>query len=119
MHAYRDKTESATHARVERAHPLFVDAYRDLGAQTAPFDKSGGKVGTHFLKWLQEELESLSSIVTGLMSYVSLVSCEGAVNALAHEGCRHFEAFNQSNEDFDVGVFQVKDDVLKRVAGVH
>jgi hypothetical protein len=50
------------------------------------------------------------------MSYVSLVSCEGAVNALAHEGRRPFEAFYQSNEDFDAGVFQVKDDVLKRVA---
>jgi hypothetical protein len=68
---------------VDRAHTLFVDKYRDLGAQTAPFDKSGGEVGTRFLGWLQEELESLPSIVTGPMSYVSLVSCEGAANALA------------------------------------
>jgi hypothetical protein len=37
---------------------LFVDAYRDLGAQTVPFDKSEGEVGTRFLWWLQEELES-------------------------------------------------------------
>jgi hypothetical protein len=28
---------------------LFMDAYRDLGAQTAPFDKSGEEVGTHVL----------------------------------------------------------------------
>jgi ABC-type phosphate transport system permease subunit len=34
--------------------------------------------GTRFLRWLQEELESLPSIVTGLMSYASLVTCEGA-----------------------------------------
>ena len=39
MRAYCEKTESATHAGVDRAHTLFVDAYRDLGAQTAPFDK--------------------------------------------------------------------------------
>jgi hypothetical protein len=37
---------------------------------------------------------------------------------LAREGCRHFEAFDWSNEDFDAIVFQVEDDVLKRSAGV-
>jgi hypothetical protein len=92
MCAYRDKTESATRSWVDRAHTLFVDAYRDLGAQTTPFDKSGGKVRTRFLEWLQEELESLPSIVMSLMSYASLMSCEGAANALAREGYRHFKA---------------------------
>jgi hypothetical protein len=62
-------------------------------------------VGTYFLGWLQEELESLPSIVRGLMSYVLLVSSEGAVNTLAHEGCMQFEAFDRSNEEFDAGVF--------------
>jgi hypothetical protein len=74
-------------------------------------------VGTRFLGWLQEELESLPSIMTGLISYVSLVTYEGAANALSREGCRHFEAFDRSYEDFDQGVFQVKDDVLKRSTG--
>jgi hypothetical protein len=83
----------------------------------APFDKSEGDVGTRFLEWLQEELESLPSIVTGLMSYVSLMSCEGATNALACEGCRHFEAHDRSNEDFDACVFLVEDNVLKCSAG--
>jgi hypothetical protein len=55
--------------------------------------------------------------MTSLMSYASLVSCEGAMNALAHEGCRHFEAFDRSNEDFGAGVFQVEDDVLKCLVG--
>jgi hypothetical protein len=41
----------------------------------------------------------------GLMSYASLVTCEGAANALSHEGYRHFETFDQSNEDFDREVF--------------
>jgi hypothetical protein len=51
------------------------------------------------------------------MSYTSLVTCEGATNALSREGCRHFEVFDQANEEFDCGVFQVEDDVLKRSAG--
>jgi hypothetical protein len=54
-----------------------VDAYRELGTQTDPFDKSGEEVGLRFLWWLQEQLESLPSIVTGLMSYASLVTREG------------------------------------------
>jgi hypothetical protein len=62
-------------------------------------------VGTRFIGWLQEKLESLPSIMTCLMSYASLVSCEGAANALSHEGCRHFEALDRSNKDFDAGVF--------------
>jgi hypothetical protein len=61
--------------------------------------------GLRFLGWLQEELESLLSMVTGLMSYASLVTCEGAANALSREGCKHFEVFDRANEDFDRGVF--------------
>jgi hypothetical protein len=83
MCGHRERPESSTCAGVERAHMLFVDAYRDLGAQTAPFDEPGEEVGILFLGWLQDELESLPSIVTGLMSYTSLVTCEGAANALS------------------------------------
>jgi parvulin-like peptidyl-prolyl isomerase len=32
MRGYREKMELAIHARVNRAHTLFVDACRDLGA---------------------------------------------------------------------------------------
>jgi hypothetical protein len=53
--------------------------------------------------------------VTGLMFYAFLVTCEAA-NALSRKGCRHFEAFDQGNENFDREVFQVKDVVLKRSA---
>jgi hypothetical protein len=28
------------------------------------------------------------------MSYASLVTCEGAANALSREGCKYFEVFN-------------------------
>jgi chromosome segregation ATPase len=50
--SYCEKTEASTCAGVERAHTLFVEAYRELGAQTAPFDKSGEEVGLRFLRWL-------------------------------------------------------------------
>jgi hypothetical protein len=84
---------------------LLVDAYRELGARTAPFYSSGEEVGLCFLTWLHEELEILPAIVTGLMSFTSLITCEGAANALSREGCRHFEVFDRSNEDFDCGIF--------------
>jgi hypothetical protein len=117
IHSYCKKTEASSHAGVERVHTLFVEVYHELGAQTNPFDKSREEVGLFFLGWLHEELESLSSITTGLISYASLVTCEGAANALSREGCRHFEVFNRANEDFDRGIFQVEDDVLTRSAG--
>jgi hypothetical protein len=117
LHGYVDKTEASTHAGVDRAHALLIDAYRQLGARTAPFDKSGEEVGLRFLGWLQEELEMLSSITTGLMCYASLVTCEGAANALSREGCRHFKVFDRVTKDFDRGIFQVRDEVLKQSVG--
>jgi multidrug efflux pump subunit AcrA (membrane-fusion protein) len=117
LRGYVDKTETSTRAGVDRAHALLVDAYRQLGARTAPFDTSGEGVGLCFLGWLQEELELLLSIVTGLMSFASLITCEGAANALSREGCRHFEVFDRATEGFVQGIFQVEDEVLKRSAG--
>ena len=96
---------------------MLVDTYWQLGACTPPFDASGKEVGLRFLGWLQEELEVLPSIVTGLMSFASLITCEGAANALSREGCRHFEVFDRSDEDFDREIFQVEHAVLKRSAG--
>jgi hypothetical protein len=94
-----------------------VVAYRELGARTVPFDAPGQELGLRFLGWLQEKLEVLSTIVTGLMSFASLVTCEGAVNALSREGCGQFEAFDQSDEGFEREIFQVEDPVMKRSAG--
>jgi hypothetical protein len=117
LRGYLDKAEASTRTGVDRAHALLVDAYRQLRAHTAPFDVYGAEVGLRFLGWLQEELELLPAIVMGLMSFDSLITCEGATNALSHEGCRHFEVFDRANEDFDRGIFQVEDKVLKRSAG--
>ena len=63
-------------------------------------------------------MELLPSIVTDLMSFVSLVTCEGAANALSREGCRNFEVFDRVTMDFDREIFQVGDEVLKRSARV-
>ena len=51
------------------------------------------------------------------MSYASLVTCEGAMNALSREGCRHFEAFDQADEDFGRDIYKVEDPVVKESAG--
>jgi hypothetical protein len=51
---HHERTETSTCAGVERAHTLFVDAYRELGVQTAPFDKSGEEVGLRFFEWLRK-----------------------------------------------------------------
>jgi hypothetical protein len=117
LHNRMDKTEASTHAEVERTHAQLVDAYQELGARTASFEAPGQEVGLRFLKWLQEELGVLPTIVTGLMSFASLVTCEGAVNALSREGCRHFEVFDQSDEGFEREIFQVEDLILKRSTG--
>jgi hypothetical protein len=112
-----DKTEASTRAEVERTHTQLVDAYRELSARTVPFEAPGQEVVLRFLGWLQEELELLPTIVTGLMSFASLVTCEGVVNALSRKGCEHFKAFNQSDKGFERKIFQVEDPVMKRSAG--
>jgi FKBP-type peptidyl-prolyl cis-trans isomerase len=112
-----DKAKASTRVEVNRTQAQLTDAYRQLGAGTAPFDASSKEVRLRFLGWLQDELEVLPTIVTGLMSFASLITCELAVNALSHEGCGHFEVFDRSDEDFERGIFQVEDPVLKRSVG--
>jgi hypothetical protein len=117
LHNRMDKIEASTHAEVERTHAQLVDAYRELSARTAAFEAPGQEVGLRFLEWLQEELGVLQTIVTGLISFASLVTCEAVVNALSREGCGHFEVFDQSDEGFEREIFQVEDPVLKQSAG--
>jgi hypothetical protein len=112
-----DKAESSTRAEVERTHVQFVDAYRELGARTADFEVPGQEVGLRFLEWLQEELLVLPTIVTGFMSFASLVTCEGAMNALSREGCRHYEVFDQVDENFEYEIFKVEDPVVSSRRG--
>jgi hypothetical protein len=112
-----DKAEASTCAEVKRMHAQFGDAYRELGARTADFEVPDQEAVLRFLEWLQEELGVLLTIVTGFMSFASLVTCEGAVNALSHEGCMHYEVFDQADENFEREIFKVEDPMLKQSAG--
>jgi hypothetical protein len=73
--------------------------------------------GLRCLEWVQEELQALPTIVEGFMSYASLVTCEGAMNVLSREGCRHFEVFDQADEDFERDIYKVEDPIVKESAG--
>jgi chromosome segregation ATPase len=89
-----DKVETSMRSEVVRTHAQLVEAYRDLGAGTADFDVPDHEASLRFLEWLQEELLVLLTIVQGFMSYASLVTCKGAMNALSYEGCKHYEVFD-------------------------
>jgi hypothetical protein len=62
-------------------------------------------------------LLALPTIVEGFMSFASLVTCEGAMNALSREGCIHYEVFDRSDEDFEREIYKVEDPVVKESAG--
>jgi hypothetical protein len=51
------------------------------------------------------------------MSYASLVTCEGAMNALSREGCRHYEVFDQADEDIERDIYKVEDPIVKESTG--
>jgi hypothetical protein len=117
LHSRMDKAESSTRAEVKRTHAQFVDTYRELGARTADFEVPGQEAGLRFLEWLQEKLLVLPTIVTGFMSFASLVTYEGAMNALSREGYRHYEVFDQADENFEREIFKVEDPMVKQSAG--
>jgi FtsZ-binding cell division protein ZapB len=84
-----DKAEASTRSEVEQMLTQLVDSYRELGARTADFEVPDREAGLRFLEWLQEELLVLPTIVEGFMSFASLVTYEGAMNALSREGLSH------------------------------
>jgi hypothetical protein len=100
-----DKAEASTRSEVERTRAQLVDSYRELGARTADFEVPNREAGLRFLEWLQEELLVLPTIVEGFMSFGSLITCEGAMNALSRAGCKHYEVFDQSDENFEREIF--------------
>jgi hypothetical protein len=112
-----DKAEASTRLEVEQTHAQFVGSYSELGAWTADFEVPDREVGLHFLEWMQEELLVLPTIVEGFMSFASLVTYEGAMNALSREGCRHYEVFDQSDENFEREIFKADDPVVKQSTG--
>jgi hypothetical protein len=86
LHDRLNKMEASTRVEVKRTHTKLVDAYRELGARIAPFEAPGQEVGLRFLGWLHEELEVLPTIVMGLMSFASLITCEGGRECLVLRG---------------------------------
>jgi hypothetical protein len=112
-----ERTEASTRSEVERTRAQLVDSYRELGARTAVFEVPDREAGLRFLEWLQEELLALPTIVEGFMSFASLVTCEGAMNALSREGYRHYKVFDQTDESFKREIFKAEDPVVKQSAG--
>jgi hypothetical protein len=111
-----EKVEASTRSEVERTRAQLVDSYRELGARTSDFEVPDREAGLRFLEWLQEELLVLPTIMEGFMSFASLVTCEGAFNALSREGCRHYEVFDQADESFGREIFKAEDPVVKQSA---
>jgi hypothetical protein len=112
-----ERAKASTRSEVERTRKQLMDSYHELGARTADFEVPNRESGLRCLEWLQEELLALPTIVEGFMSYASLVTCEGAMNALSREGCRHYEVFDRSDEDFEREIYKVEDPVVKESAG--
>jgi hypothetical protein len=110
LQARMERVESSTRSEVERTRKQLVDSYHELGMNDDGND-------LRFLEWLQEELLALPTIMEGFMSFASLVTCEGAMNALSREGCSHYEVFDRSDEDFGREIFKVEDPVVKDSAG--
>jgi small-conductance mechanosensitive channel len=112
-----ETAEAVSRAEAEQTRKQLMDTYRELGAGTGEFKVPDREVGLRCLEWVQDELQALPTVVEGFMSYASLVTCEGAMNALSREGCRHFEVFDQADEDFERDIFKVEDPVVKESAG--
>ncbi len=109
--------EAAMRAEAERTRAQLMDTYRELGARTGDFEVPDREPGLRCLQWVQEELLELPAVVGGLMSYASLVTYEGAMNALSREGCRQFEVFDEADEDFERDIFKVEDPVFAVCSG--
>jgi hypothetical protein len=112
-----ERVEASTRSEAERTRKQLMDSYHEMGARTADFEVPDREPGLRCLEWLQEELLALPAIVEGFMSYASLVTCEGAMNALSRKGCRHYEVFDQADEDFERDIYKVEDPVVKESAG--
>jgi hypothetical protein len=112
-----ERAKAATRTEAERTRKQLMDSYRELGARTAEFEVPDREPGLRCLEWVQEELQALPTIVEGFMSYASLVTCEGAMNALSREGCWHFEVFDQADEDIKRDIDKIEDPIVKESVG--
>jgi hypothetical protein len=79
------------------------------------FDESGPDVGKRFTGCVEEELGSITTVVRGLMGCSDLVTHEGTQNALACEGCHHFEPLGCIDKVFERSVYAIEGD---RIVGL-
>jgi DNA repair exonuclease SbcCD ATPase subunit len=112
-----ERAEASTRSEAERTRKQLMDSYHELGSRTTDFEVPDRDPRLRCLEWVQEELQALPTNVEGFMSYASLVTCEGAMNALSREGCRHYEVFDQADEDFERDIYKVEDPIVKESAG--
>jgi hypothetical protein len=117
LQARVERAEASTRSEAEQTRKQLVDSYHELGARTADFEVPYREPGLRCFEWIQEELLALPAIVEGFMSYASLVTYEGAMNALSREGCWYYEVFDQADEDFKRDIYRVEDPVVKESAG--
>jgi hypothetical protein len=111
LQARVERAEASTRVEAERTSKQLMDSYYELGARTTDFEVPDREPGLRCLE------QALPTIVEGFMFYASLVTCEGAMNALSREGCRHYEVFDQANEDFERDIYKVQDPIVKESAG--
>jgi chromosome segregation ATPase len=112
-----ERAEAATRTKAERTRKQLMDSYHELGARTAELEVPDREPRLRCLEWVQEELQALPTVVEGFMSYASLVTCEGAMNALSREGSRHYEVFDQADEYIERDIYKVEDPIVKESAG--
>jgi DNA repair exonuclease SbcCD ATPase subunit len=117
LQARMERAEASTRSEVERTRKQLMDSYHELGTRTADLEVPDRESGLRCLEWLEEELLALPTIVEGFMSFASLVTREGAMNALSREWCRHYEVFDRADEDFEREIYKVEDPVVKESAG--
>jgi hypothetical protein len=117
LQARVERAEASTRSEAERTRKQLVDSYHELGTRTADFEVPDREPGLRCFEWIQEELLALPTIVEWFMSYASLVTCEGAINTLSREGCRHYEVFDKADEDFERDIYKVEDPVVKESTG--
>jgi hypothetical protein len=94
LESHAKGAEAAMRAEADRTRTQLMDTYRELGART---ESPGFTVCSGCRRSYRNSPLSWG----GLCRTPPWSPARGAMNALSREGCRHFEVFDQADEDFD------------------